>query len=80
MSAKACKELIDNGGAVQSLAESLSTTSKTQATSLAMFGVVGTPKGAEWLAKAKEFQKKAQNTLKKLNEEAMELCMSQPIE
>lgn len=79
MSAKACKELIDNGGMVQSFADSLATTSKTQAQSLAMFGVAETTAGAEWLAKVKEFQTKAQNRLQKLNEEAMELCMTQPI-
>ena len=79
MSRAACKEIIDSGGMIQGLADSFATTSKTQAQSLGIFGVAETPEGDEWLEKVKVFQAKARTRLQRLNEEAMELCMSQPL-
>ena len=65
---------------LQGLAESLSTTSKTQAKSLLGFGIEVSQAGDKWLEKSAKFQKKAIKTLTELNQEAMQLCMSQPID
>jgi hypothetical protein len=80
MSKAACKEIIDNGGMIQGLAESFSTTSKTQAQSLAMFGVAATEEGAQWLKKVKKFQAESADIISAMNAKAQELCMSQPID
>lgn len=79
MSNKACKELIDNGGRIQALAESLATSSKTQAQSLLGFGIQENPEGNNWLTEVKIFQEQTIARLEKLNAKAMELCMTQPI-
>lgn len=79
MSKAACKEIIDSGGGNRAAALTYAATTQTQATSLDIFGVADAPAGDKWLDDVQKHQKKAADAFAKLNAEAMELCMSQPI-
>lgn len=74
-----CKEILDDNGNLSGAAASLVATTAAVGTNILHDTVAETNKGAEWVAAAQKFTKKAARIVNELHKEAAELCRTQPV-